>query len=114
MSEVPILIEIFDPPMCCSSGLCGPAVDPVLLKVQQATIRIRRESEGRVHVERRQLSQDPGCFLRNPAVMSLVTKSGTGILPVTTVNREVKKTNAYPTFEELEQWSEAVRIHAQP
>lgn len=114
MSEVQILIEIFDPPMCCSSGLCGPAVDPVLLKVQQAIIRIQRESDGRVRVERRQLSQDPGCFLQNPAVMSLVTRSGTGILPVTTVNGQVKKTNAYPTFEELEQWSEAVRVHARP
>lgn len=114
MSDAPILIEIFDPPMCCSSGLCGPAVDPALLKVQQAVIRIQRESGGHVRVERRQLSQDPGCFLQNPAIMSLVTKSGTGILPVTTVNREVKKTKAYPTFEELEQWSGAARIHEQP
>jgi len=114
MSDAPVLIEIFDPPMCCSSGLCGPAVDPVLLKIQQAVIRIQRESAGDVRVERRQLSQDPGCFLQNPAVMSLVTQSGTGILPVTTVNREVKKTNAYPTFDELQQWAEAARTHAQP
>jgi hypothetical protein len=63
-----------------------------------------------VRVERRQLSQDPGCFLQNPAVMSLVTKSGTGVLPVTTVNREVKKTNAYPSFEELEHWTENARV----
>ena len=107
MPENPILIEIFDPPMCCSSGLCGPALDPTLLKVQQAVIRVQRESGGRIRVERRQLSQDPGCFLQNPAVMSLVTKSGTGVLPVTTVNHEVKKTNSYPTFEELEQWTQA-------
>jgi hypothetical protein len=113
MPETPVLIEIFDPPMCCSSGLCGPAVDPVLLKMQQAVIRIQKESDGQVRVERRQLSQDPGCFLQNPAVMALVTKGGTGILPITTVNKEVKKTNAYPTLDELQQWAAAARAHAQ-
>ena len=113
MPETPVLIEIFDPPMCCSTGLCGPAVDPVLLKVQQAVIRIQRESEARVRVERRQLSQDPGCFLKNPAVMKLVMQNGTAILPVTTVNGEVKKTKLYPSFAELEQWTGAVSHHAQ-
>lgn len=23
-----IKVEIFDPPMCCPGGLCGPAIDP--------------------------------------------------------------------------------------
>lgn len=106
---MPVLIEIFDPPMCCASGLCGPVVDPELLKVQQAVIRIQRESGGEVKVERRQLSQDPGCFLKNPAVMKLVTQGGTGVLPVTTVNGAIKKSNGYPTYAELEEWT-----HAQP
>jgi hypothetical protein len=25
-------IEIYDPPMCCPSGVCGPSVDPKLVK----------------------------------------------------------------------------------
>jgi len=25
-------IEIFDPAMCCSSGVCGPSVDPKLVR----------------------------------------------------------------------------------
>ena len=26
-------IEIFDPAMCCSTGVCGPGVDPELLRM---------------------------------------------------------------------------------
>ena len=26
-------LEIFDPAMCCSTGVCGPSVDPELLRV---------------------------------------------------------------------------------
>ena len=24
-------VRVFDPPMCCSTGVCGPSVDPVLV-----------------------------------------------------------------------------------
>lgn len=30
-------IEVFDPPMCCSSGVCGPAVDPVFPRFDGGT-----------------------------------------------------------------------------
>ena len=26
-------LAVYDPPMCCSTGVCGPAVDPVLPRV---------------------------------------------------------------------------------
>ncbi len=26
-------IEIFDPAMCCSTGVCGPSVNPELIRV---------------------------------------------------------------------------------
>ena len=29
-------IDIYDPPMCCSSGLCGPTLDPMLVRVNDA------------------------------------------------------------------------------
>jgi hypothetical protein len=25
-------VEVFDPPLCCSTGVCGPNVDPVLIR----------------------------------------------------------------------------------
>ncbi|HDH53272.1 MAG TPA: arsenic metallochaperone ArsD family protein, partial [Nitrospirae bacterium] len=26
-------VEIYDPAMCCSSGMCGPSIDPALVKI---------------------------------------------------------------------------------
>jgi arsenite methyltransferase len=25
-------VQVYDPPMCCSSGVCGPEVDPTLVR----------------------------------------------------------------------------------
>ena len=30
------MIAIYDLPMCCSSGLCGPTLDPALVKMNAA------------------------------------------------------------------------------
>jgi len=29
------VVEFFDPPMCCPSGLCGPTLDQTLLDVNE-------------------------------------------------------------------------------
>jgi hypothetical protein len=47
-------LEIYDPPMCCSSGVCGPSVDPVLPRFAADLDWI---SQRGVAVERYNLSQ---------------------------------------------------------
>jgi len=37
-------VEIFDPAMCCSSGLCGPAIDPLLVRVNDAVMALKRRA----------------------------------------------------------------------
>ncbi len=34
-SIVPADVELFDPPMCCPTGLCGPALDQTLLDINE-------------------------------------------------------------------------------
>lgn len=31
-------VEIYDPAMFCPSGLCGPAIDPVLVKINDVVL----------------------------------------------------------------------------
>ena len=50
-------LEVFDPPMCCSSGVCGPKVDPVLPRF--AADLEWMKSQG-VAVSRYNLAQLPG------------------------------------------------------
>ncbi len=103
-NEKPVKIEIFDPPMCCPTGICGPTIDPVLLDIQEALLRIQKQFDGSASVERYLLSQQPARFMQNPQVLALLKKEGTGILPITAVNGQILKTRAYPTLRELEQW----------
>ncbi len=91
-------IEIYDPPMCCSSGLCGPALDPVLVKMNDAVLALKKQG---VEVERFNLAQQPKAFMDNPEVKQLISKNGKKILPVTIVDGAVFKTGGYPAYEEL-------------
>ncbi len=100
---MPIKIELFDPPMCCPGGLCGPAIDPALLDLNEAIITLKQEKG--VAVERYLLSQQGKKFMENPEVLALLQQHGTEILPVTVVNGHVVKMKVFPTYEELKQWA---------
>ncbi len=99
-----ILIEIFDPPMCCPGGLCGPVIDPALLDVQEAVLKLK--SEHGVTVRRYLLQQQGAKFVENPEILALLKEHSTGVLPVTTVNGRVVKTRKFPTYEELLQYAQ--------
>lgn len=94
-------IEIFDPPMCCPSGLCGPSVDPALLDINEAILKLKKEFDGAVRIERYLLSQQGQKFMHVPEVLALLKREGVSVLPVTMVNRRIIKQRSYPTYDEL-------------
>lgn len=94
-------IEIFDPAMCCSTGVCGPSIDPELLRV--ATV-IKSLKEKGIIIKRHGLSSEPQDFISNKVISDLLQKEGADILPVTLVDGEIAKTKVYPTNEELSRW----------
>lgn len=89
---------IFDPAMCCSTGVCGPSVDKNLLRV--STLLNNLKSNG-VLVERYNLASSPQVFLENKIVSDMLNNQGVEVLPITMVDGEVVKTKAYPTNEEF-------------
>ncbi|MCY6483835.1 arsenite efflux transporter metallochaperone ArsD [Clostridium aestuarii] len=91
-------IIIFDPAMCCSTGVCGPGVDPELLRV--STILNNLKNKG-IIVERYNLTSNPQAFVDNKVINQLLNSDGIDILPVVIVNGEIVKTKAYPTNEEF-------------
>jgi len=94
-------IEIFDPAMCCSTGVCGPSIDPNLMRM--ATVINALKEQG-IIVKRHGLSAEPQDFISNKAVKGVLQKEGAGALPVTLVDGKVAKTKEYPTNEELSSW----------
>lgn len=94
-------IEIFDPAMCCATGVCGPAIDPELLRV--ATVINSLQQKG-ADISRHGLSNDPMAFITNQTINDLLQQGGAEILPVTLVDGQVAKTKTYPTNQELSDW----------
>jgi Arsenical resistance operon protein ArsD len=91
-------VAIYDPPLCCSSGLCGPALDPALVKMNDAVMALKKLG---VEVERFNLAQQPKAFMDNRKIAELLHKNGKKSLPVTLVNDEVFKIGEYPSYEDL-------------
>lgn len=89
---------IFDPAMCCSTGVCGPSVDPELLRV--STVLNNLKNKG-ILVERYNLTSNPQIFVDNKVINEILNKHGVEVLPVIMVDGEVVKTKAYPTNEEF-------------
>lgn len=91
-------IEVFDPAMCCSTGVCGTDVDPKL--VQFASDLAWLQGQG-VSVQRYNLSQQPAAFAANDKVRVTLKEEGTECLPMIVADGEIVMKSVYPTREQL-------------
>jgi SAM-dependent methyltransferase len=95
-------IEVYDPPMCCSTGVCGPVVDPVLPRFAADLEWLARKG---VAVTRFNLAQQTQAFTTNPAVKAALAHEGTRCLPLISVNGEVVSKGSYPERAALAGWT---------
>ena len=91
-------VTVYDPPMCCASGVCGLEVDPKL--VQFAGDLDWLKSQG-VEVQRFNLAQEPTKFVENRAVKAILDRSDGDELPVIVIGRDVAVSGRYPARQEL-------------
>ncbi|GAA0122166.1 MULTISPECIES: arsenite efflux transporter metallochaperone ArsD [Clostridium] len=89
---------IFDPAMCCSTGVCGPSVDPELLRVSAILNNLKNKG---ILVERYNLTNNPQIFVDNKVINEILNSDGVEVLPVIMVDGEIVKTKDYPTNEEF-------------
>lgn len=94
-------ISIYEPAMCCPTGLCGVSVDPELLRMSTVINNLRKNGVG---ITRFNLTSAPEAFMKNSEVTGLVNNHGVEILPVTVLDGRVVKQGEYPTNAELAQW----------
>ncbi len=95
------LIQVFDPPMCCSTGVCGPDIDPTLPRFAGWLAELERSG---VKVERYNLAHQPLAFVQNPAVKSLLDTDGMTALPALFLDGRLALKGAYPTAEQSAAW----------
>lgn len=85
-------VRIYDRPMCCSTGVCGPQVDPVLPRFASDLEWLKSQGH---QVERFNLAQQPQEFAANRQVQQLLESEGTDCLPLVIVDDRVVSRGEY-------------------
>ncbi len=91
-------MEIFEPAMCCSTGLCGVGVDPELLRISTVLNTLQKNG---VTVGRYNLTSAPMAFVNNKAVNDFINEKGVEGLPVVTLDGEIVIEGRYPANKEF-------------
>jgi hypothetical protein len=96
-------IQIFDPALCCTSGVCGVDVDQALVSLAADLDWAKQQG---IVVERFNLAQQPMDFARNATVRAFLERSGAEALPLVLVDGEVALAGRYPNRAELTRWAD--------
>jgi len=95
-------LTVFDPAMCCSTGICGPSLDEKLVRFAADLAWL--ESQG-VVVQRFNLSQEPAAFAGDADVKAALETKGEAGLPLLKVDGAVTSSGVYPSREDLAAWT---------
>ena len=83
-------IEIFDPAMCCPTGLCGTNIDPELMRIAVVIETLKNE---------------PQVYVSNKTVNEHLQQHGADALPITLVDGEIAVSKIYPTTKQMSEWT---------
>ncbi|MDX2320067.1 MAG: arsenite efflux transporter metallochaperone ArsD [Moritella sp.] len=95
------VLTVFEPAMCCSSGICGADVDPVLVQFSADIDYLKRNG---VNVERFNLANNPLAFVHNPIASDFLKQFGDNNLPLILKDNVQISSHSYPSRTELELW----------
>ena len=95
-------IQVFDPALCCCTGVCGVDVDQALVTFAVDVVWARLNG---AQIERFNLAQQPVAFAQNSAVKGFLERSGAEALPLVLVDGEVALAGRYPNRVELAGWA---------
>jgi hypothetical protein len=91
-------LEIYEPSLCCPTGVCGPAPDPALANLLENILRWKKKG---IVVERLAINQAPQRFMANRTVVDLLTREGQEVLPISLLDGKVVCKGKYPTDEQV-------------
>ncbi|MFM7055751.1 MAG: arsenite efflux transporter metallochaperone ArsD [Planctomycetota bacterium] len=94
-------VQVFDRAMCCSTGVCGPDVDPALVQFASDLEWLRGAGH---RVDRFNLAQQPAAFAQHTRVRELLTAAGPACLPLVFVDGALVSQGFYPQRSQLAGW----------
>jgi len=100
-------IRIYEPALCCDTGVCGVDADQSLVEVT-ATVRSLRDLGA--DIQRHNLATDPIAFTADATVSAFMHVVGSTGLPLTLVDGVTVATGAYPTRPQLLAFADLVPL----
>jgi arsenite-transporting ATPase len=91
-------IRVFEPALCCNTGVCGPDVDQALVDFTADLHHLQGQG---VDIERHNLANEPTAFATDDTVRSFLQVAGSEGLPLTLVDGVTVVVGAYPTRSQL-------------
>lgn len=91
-------LKIYDPAMCCSTGVCGTDVDPKLVSLANFLSSLDKSM---FDVQRYELSSAPQAYVENKEVARILNEEGVASLPMFFVDDELVFKGEYPTIPAL-------------
>lgn len=95
-------IEVFEPALCCATGVCGDDVDQQLVTFSADMDFIRSRGGD---ITRYNLASEPQAFADNDAVKAFLHLSGSAGLPLILVDGVTAMTGRYPDRTQLSTWA---------
>ena len=95
-------MQVFDKPMCCSTGICGAQVDQTLVRFAGDLDWLKRQG---VTVDRFNLSQQPQEFVDHEQVRTVLGTKGVEALPIIFVDGQIVSQGMYPSRQLLASWA---------
>jgi glutaredoxin len=94
-------IKIYDPTLCCPTGLCGVNIDPELMRIAVVIETLKRKG---IKIERFNLRDNPQEYVKNKSVNEFLMKEGAEKLPLIIVDEKIEITGGYPSNEQIAEW----------
>lgn len=95
-------LDIYDPAMCCSSGVCGIDTDA---KLTRFAADLKRLADAGTEVRRFNLVREPEAFLATEPIQRLLDESGSAALPAIVADGVLVSQGRYPEIAELALWA---------
>lgn len=95
-------IRIFEPALCCNTGVCGTDVDQALVDI---TADVKALTSEGADIERTNLGTDPIRFAENQTAVAFLHAAGSEGLPLVLLDDVTVLTGRYPSRDELRRWA---------
>jgi hypothetical protein len=103
------VINVYEPALCCNTGVCGPDLDQTLVTFTADFNHLRGLG---AHISRHNLASDPAAFAENDSVRSFLELAGSEGLPLTMVDGVTVATGRYPVRDQLLRYASLASVAA--